>query len=214
MSRKTIFVLVAVAGFLAAVVIVGETVIKPRLTATSRTNMSADRRADLDRGQERHVVKPAMRFGSQDPPASEAAAPSVARTPQAPPARAPERPTAPKPPPSQPAQTPAAKTPIQNPEARGALSLVGLSPAAEAVWLRAINDPDLPAEERKDLIEDLNEDGFADPGNVTENDLPLILSRIELIERLWPESMDAVNEAAFREAYKDLVNMYERLVEQ
>jgi hypothetical protein len=39
----------------------------------------------------------------------------------------------------------------------------------------------------------------------------LILSRIALIEELGPGAMDEVNDAAFREAYKDLVNMYLRL---
>jgi hypothetical protein len=66
------------------------------------------------------------------------------------------------------------------------------------------------AHERSDLIEDLNEDGFPDPHHVTPDDLPLIESRILLIERLAPEAMDEVNFEAFAEAYKDLVNMYAR----
>ena len=49
------------------------------------------------------------------------------------------------------------KDPIQDPDARDALSLVGIDPEAEAYWISAINDPTLPPEERKDLIEDLNE---------------------------------------------------------
>ncbi len=60
---------------------------------------------------------------------------------------------------------------------------------------------------RSNLIEDLNEDGFADPQNLTANDLPLIQSRIALIEEFAPNAMDEVNTAAFEEAYKDLVNM-------
>ncbi len=43
--------------------------------------------------------------------------------------------------------------------AREALALVGLDPGAEEYWYAAINDPDLSAHERSDLIEDLNEDG-------------------------------------------------------
>jgi len=99
------------------------------------------------------------------------------------------------------------KKPLQDPLARAALVFVGADPAAEEYWLGAINDPSLPAGERQDLIEDLNEEGFPDPRNVTIEDLPLILSRIELIEQLGPFAMDKVNDDAFQEAYKDLLNM-------
>ena len=99
-----------------------------------------------------------------------------------------------------------------DPDARTALALVGLDDEAAAYWLSAINDPSIPAEERKDLIEDLNEDGFLDPKKPGLDDLPLILSRLILIEQLAPSAMDEVNMAAFLEAYKDLANMYERLV--
>ena len=75
------------------------------------------------------------------------------------------------------------KAPPQDPLAREALVLVGLDPEAEAVWVDAINNPDLPPKERQDLIEDLNEEGFADPKNLTPDDLPLILNRLELIFR-------------------------------
>lgn len=94
---------------------------------------------------------------------------------------------------------------------RVALSFVGADPEAEAVWAQAINDPGVAAETRKDLIEDLNEDGFPDPHNVTPDDLPLIVSRLQLIEQLAPEAMDDVNAAAFQEAYKDLANMFNRV---
>jgi hypothetical protein len=96
--------------------------------------------------------------------------------------------------------------------ARLALSLVGIDPDAEAVWAGAINDPSRTAHERQDLIEDLNEDGFPDPKHVTADDLPLIESRLALIEQFAPEAMDDVNAAAFAEAYKDLMNMYGRAV--
>jgi hypothetical protein len=107
--------------------------------------------------------------------------------------------------PAKPSSQPAKpKPPIQDPEARAALSLVGDDPEAEAYWLGAINDPTLPPEERKDLIEDLNEDGLSDPHHPTAKDLPLILSRIQLIEQIAPQAMDDVNAKAFQEAYKDL----------
>ena len=98
--------------------------------------------------------------------------------------------------------------------ARAALGLVGADPQAEEVWYAAINDPNMPANARKDLIEDLNEDGFADPRHITEDDLPLIYSRIALIEQVGPDAMDEVNAAAFAEAYKDLVNMVMRLEQE
>jgi hypothetical protein len=82
-----------------------------------------------------------------------------------------------------------------------------MSEAAEAYWVQAINDPSLSAQEREDLIEDLNEDGLSDPKRPGPEDLPLILSRLELIELLAPQAMDEVNADAFMEAYKDLVNL-------
>ena len=98
----------------------------------------------------------------------------------------------------------------EKPLAREALELVGVDPMAEAFWLQAINSPDVSAHDRSDLIEDLNEEGFADPKHLTPDDLPLIVSRLALIEREAPFAMDETNAAAFAEAYKDLVNMYER----
>ncbi len=104
-------------------------------------------------------------------------------------------------------RTPKPKPPIQDPTARVALSFVGLDPDAECYWVSAINDPTLPAEERKDLIEDLNEDGLSDPHHPAPEDMPLIASRILLIEELAPVATDPVNARAFQEAYKDLVNL-------
>lgn len=97
--------------------------------------------------------------------------------------------------------------PPEDPLARAALSLVGIDREAEAYWVDAINDSGLSAEERQNLIEDLNEDGLSDFRNPTVQDLPLILSRIRLIEELAPDAMDKVNADAFAEAHKDLVNM-------
>ena len=96
---------------------------------------------------------------------------------------------------------------IQDPMARVALAFVGADSDAEAYWYEAINNPDLSAHERQDLIEDLNEDGLSDPKNPTADDLPLILNRIHLIEAVVWDAMDEVNAEAFLEAYKDLVNL-------
>jgi hypothetical protein len=97
---------------------------------------------------------------------------------------------------------------VQDPGARVALGMVGSSPEAEAYWSDAINDPALPAEERKDLIEDLNEDGLADPKHPTPEDLVIIADRIRLVENMAPQAMDQVNADAFAEAYKDLTALY------
>lgn len=98
--------------------------------------------------------------------------------------------------------------PNQYPMARFALRYVGVDPGAEDYWYAAINDSTLSADERANLIEDLNEEGFPDPENLTADDLPLIDRRIEIIELLGPDAMDEVNAAAFSEAYTDLVNIY------
>ncbi|MBW1790435.1 MAG: hypothetical protein JRK53_28145 [Deltaproteobacteria bacterium] len=95
--------------------------------------------------------------------------------------------------------------------ARVALSMIGYDTEADEVWIRLINDPDVSAEARHDLIEDLNDDGFADPDNPTLDELPMIEYRLELIEDLLPYAMDQVNEDAFKEARKDLENMVDRL---
>jgi hypothetical protein len=100
-----------------------------------------------------------------------------------------------------------ADPPTTDTAARAALSLVGVDREAEKYWTAAINDPNLPAGERKNLIEDLNEDGLSDPKNPGPQDLPIILSRMRLIEKLAPSAMDQVNADAFAEAYKDLVKM-------
>lgn len=106
-------------------------------------------------------------------------------------------------------QNRAAKEPLHDPIAREALAMVGFDPEAELYWFEAINDLSLPANERQDLIEDLNEEGLPDPKHPTPDDLPLILNRIALIEAVGPDAADKVNADAFEEAYKDLLNLAE-----
>lgn len=113
---------------------------------------------------------------------------------------------------AQPAPRPSGAT-VQDPLARAALSFVGADPDCEAYWVGAINDQSLSAQERQDLIEDLNEDGFPDPENPTANDLPLIVGRVLLIEQLAPDALDQVNADAFQEAHKDLVDMFTRVTQ-
>jgi hypothetical protein len=96
--------------------------------------------------------------------------------------------------------------------ARAALDTVGVDPDAEQFWLAAVNDPNLPSEERHDLIESLSETGFADARHVTADDLPLIASRIALIEQVAPNAIDSLSAAAFQDAYRDLLNMFGSLI--
>jgi hypothetical protein len=95
--------------------------------------------------------------------------------------------------------------------ARVALAMIGYDLDADGVWIQLINDPSLSANARSNLIEDLNEDGFADPHNPTLDELPMIEYRLELIEDLLPYAMDEVNSDALKEARKDLQNMVDRL---
>lgn len=111
----------------------------------------------------------------------------------------------PTPPQNQPSKPP--KEPLHDPVARDALALVGMDPDAEDYWLGAIFDTSLPDKERDDLMEDLNEVGFADPKNVTANDLPLITSRLAIIDEVLPYA-DPFMAGHLLEAQKDLENMY------
>jgi hypothetical protein len=110
---------------------------------------------------------------------------------------------------SQSSQPRRGKRELQDPEAREALRLVGADAKAEAYWFKAINNPNLPAKEREDLIEDLNEEGYTDLKNLGASDLQLILKRIAILEKL--DAMDEVNAAAIKEALKDLRRMRDRL---
>jgi hypothetical protein len=102
---------------------------------------------------------------------------------------------------------------VKEQRGRAALALIGHNPEADEVWIQTINDPSLSANARKNLIEDLNEDGLS-YRNLTRDDLPVIKYRIELIEGLRPYAMDKANADAFDEAHKDLVNMANRLAQR
>lgn len=103
---------------------------------------------------------------------------------------------------------PAQKEPL----ARVALNYVGADAQANQFYLKAINDMALPKDDRRNLIEDLNQDGFQDRKNLNAADLALIQNRIALIEQLAPLATDPVNAAAFKEAHKDLTKMRERVL--
>jgi hypothetical protein len=102
----------------------------------------------------------------------------------------------------------------KEPLARVALNYVGVNPEADKLYQTAINDPNLSGDARRNLIEDLNETGFADPKNLTMNDLSLIEKRLRLIEESAPNSLDEFNRKAWDEAKKDLTNMRDKLLAQ
>lgn len=84
-----------------------------------------------------------------------------------------------------------------------ALAFAGADANANNLSIEAINDPALTLNHRSNLVENLDEDGVANARNLRADDLPLIDSRIELIEQLAPRAMGEVNLAAFKEACKD-----------
>jgi len=98
----------------------------------------------------------------------------------------------------------------KEPFARLALNYVGADAQADGFYQKAINDMTLTESHRKNLIEDLNQDGFPDTRNLSARDLPLIQNRISFIEQQAPLATDPANVAAFKEAYKDLLKMRER----
>jgi hypothetical protein len=106
---------------------------------------------------------------------------------------------------TQPSQLPGSKTALQDPLAREALTLVGIDPYAEQYWFAALNDPSLPKNERQDLVDDLNEEGLADPKHPTIDDLPLLMARLEILQ----EAMQWLGEDAYdwKEPYEDLANL-------
>ena len=105
-----------------------------------------------------------------------------------------------------PTQAKKPKEPLHDPEARVAMSLVGIDPEAESYWLEAIFDSGLPDNEREDLMEDLNEEGLSDQKHLGPQDLPVILNRLAIIEEILPHA-DKFMVTHLGEAYKDLVNL-------
>jgi hypothetical protein len=97
--------------------------------------------------------------------------------------------------------------PTESELAREALKTVGIDPVAEKVWCDVINNPETPAKDRKNLIEDLDTTGFKSHKYPTADDIPLIQNRLVIIEKYAPTAMDTVNAKAFQEAKKDLTKM-------
>ena len=97
------------------------------------------------------------------------------------------------------------------PVAFRALWYLGVDPEAEKTWSRAINDPALPPGVRSDLIVDMIDEGYTDNSHPTKADLPVILARLEIVERHAPHALDDVNRKAFADAYQHLLDLYLRL---
>lgn len=98
----------------------------------------------------------------------------------------------------------------REPLARVALNFAGVDDHADQFYATAIADPNLSPGARKNLIEDLNQDGFTNPKKLTAADLPLIQRRLALIDQLAPRTTDPVSTAAFAEAKKDLLAMRDK----
>jgi hypothetical protein len=95
------------------------------------------------------------------------------------------------------AATAAAATPVVPARiAFRALWYLGTDPEAEITWRRAIDDPAHPPGVRSDLIVDMIDEGYTDNSHPTKDDLPVILARLELIERYAPYAIDRVNAEA------------------
>jgi len=101
----------------------------------------------------------------------------------------------------------------KEPLARVALSYVGANPQAVELFHTAVLDPSLLPDQKRNLVEDLNEDGISNRRAPTPEDLQIIAKRYELIQAYLQQEYvqnDNLLSAAFREADKDLRKMLER----
>jgi hypothetical protein len=96
---------------------------------------------------------------------------------------------------------------------RVALAYVGANEQAIQLYHSAINDPSLSPDQRRNLIEDLNQDGLSNRRNPTADDLKIIANRYELTQAYLQQPYvqnDPVATVAFQEALKDLTQMLQR----
>lgn len=91
--------------------------------------------------------------------------------------------------------------------ARESLTMVGVSAEANEYWFAAVNNPEVPTIQRQVLIAALSEVGFEDPNNPTEEELPLIMSRITLLQRLAQNPLDQASATAIQATSAALVDM-------
>ncbi len=95
----------------------------------------------------------------------------------------------------------------KEPLARLALNFAGADAQADALYQAAIKDQNLSADSRRELIEDLNQDGFDNLKNFSARDVQLIQNRLALIDKSRNVTDQKIIADAFDEAEKDLKNM-------
>jgi hypothetical protein len=95
----------------------------------------------------------------------------------------------------------------KEPLARLALNFAGADEQADTLYQFAIKDPNLTPDSRRELIEDLNQDGYDNLKNFSEHDVQLIRNRLALIEKSRDSADPKIITDAFDEAEKDLRNM-------
>lgn len=101
----------------------------------------------------------------------------------------------------------------KEPLARLALAYVGVSPQAAHLYHTAILDPALLPDQKRNLVEDLNQDGLANRKTPTPEDLRIIANRYTLTQAYLQQDYvqnDPLLLAAFKEAHKDLQKMLEK----
>ena len=101
----------------------------------------------------------------------------------------------------------------KEPLARLALAFVGANPQAEQLFHTAVLDGALTPDARRNLIEDLNQDGLGNRRNLSPEDLALVTARYRLTQTYLQQDYvqgDRMLLEAFKEADKDLRNMLQR----
>jgi len=101
----------------------------------------------------------------------------------------------------------------KEPLARLALAYVGANQQAGDLFHTAVLDPTLLPDQKRELVEDLNQDGLSNKKAPTPEELKIIANRYALTQAYLQEEYvqnDKVLNAAFREADKDLRNMLQR----
>ncbi|MDB6024264.1 MAG: hypothetical protein JWM68_487 [Verrucomicrobiales bacterium] len=94
----------------------------------------------------------------------------------------------------------------KEPLARLALTFAGQNAQADALWRTAINDKSIPTDARRELVEDLNQDGLNEKAP-TERDYAIMRKRLDLIEKNRSDADSKPIADAFTEAAKDLNEM-------
>lgn len=101
----------------------------------------------------------------------------------------------------------------KEPLARVALAFVGTNPQAEQMFGKAVRDPALAGEPVRNLVEDLNQNGFANRRVLTPEDVRLATFRLALTEQYLQQPFvqsDKTLSRAFAEANKDLTGVLQR----